>query len=359
MFRIHALRSICIVLLACPPIENVLGQEPVKPHAVFVVGTRHYSPGETLPALASQLEPLGFRTTVILPSGNPEKNSAGIPGLEALQTADVAIFYMRFLTLPDDQLKLIVDYLESGMPVVGFRCSTHAFAYPIDSPHAQWNDGFGREALGSKYFVHLQGKTQVNGVAAARKHSILTGVKLGDTLSAAGTLYLADPPDDAEVLLGGTGKSRQTGQVKNVFGTHELTATMTQPVAWTWNNKWGGRVFTTTLGHPATFSNRQFVRLFLNGICWAAGKNVPQKVRVRPIGSSSTPAPKANAANPSIPNLQDAKNTSTGKGDPPEDPEYLKYGIYARTAPHAQETSPRTTTLPLDVKKGRPYCVRG
>ena len=352
MFRNPALLSICIFLPACASIENVSASAPAKPHAVFVIGTRHYSPGDTLPALASQLERLGFRTTVVLPTGNPEKSSAGIPGLEVLQTADVAIFYMRFLTLPDDQLKLIVEYLQSGKPVVGFRCSTHAFAYPPDSPNARWNDGFGREALGSGYFVHLQGATQVYGVAAARKHPILTGVKLEDSLTAAGTLYLAAPPDDAVVLLGGTGHSNKTGKVQNAFGTHELTATMTQPVAWSWNNKWGGRVFTTTLGHPGTFRNRHFVRLFLNGICWAAGKDIPQKVRARPIGANSTPDAKANAANPSVANMKDARNTNTGKGDPPKDPEYLKYGIYARTAPRAKQTTPRTTTLPLDVNQG-------
>ncbi|MDG1894975.1 MAG: ThuA domain-containing protein [Fuerstiella sp.] len=359
MFRISSTRFFSVFILVCAATVNIFAQDADQPHAVFVVGTQHYAPGDTLPALATQLERMGFRTTVVRPPGNPEKNSAGTPGLGALRTADVAIFYMRFLTLPNDQLKLIVDYLESGKPVVGFRCSTHAFAYPDDSPNAKWNDGFGRDALGSRYFVHLQGTTRVNAVAIARRHPILTGVKLNNDLVAAGTLYLADPPEDAEVLLGGTGSSKKTGKVTNAFGTHLLTETMTQPVAWTWNNKWGGRVFTTTLGHPGTFRNRSFVRLFLNGICWAAGKDVPQKVRVRPIGSGGRPDPKANVANPSIANMKDARNANTGKAAPPEDAEYLKYGIYAKTAPHAQETKPRTTTLPLDISKGDRIALVG
>ncbi|MEO2012741.1 MAG: PVC-type heme-binding CxxCH protein, partial [Fuerstiella sp.] len=359
MFSVHPLQRICVLVLICATVENVAAQNIDSPHAVFVVGTQHYNPGSTMPALARQLEQLGFRTTVILPTGNPEKNPNGIPGLEALRTADVAVFYLRFLTLPDDQLNFIVDYLESGKPVVGFRCSTHAFTYPQGSPNAKWNDGFGRDALGSKYFIHLQGTTQVSGVAVARKHPILTGVKLSDDLTAAGTLYLTDPPDDAEVLLGGTGKSKKTGVVKNPFGSHELTETMTQAVAWTWTNKWGGRVFTTTLGHPETFSNRQFVRLFLNGICWAAGKDVPQKVRSRPIRAAMKSDEKKNAANPSVANRKDARNTSTGKVDPQEDPEYLQYGIYAKTAPHAQEATPRTTTLPLELKKGDRIALVG
>ena len=283
MFSVHSLQRVCLIVVVCVTFENVTAQDLGVPHAVFVVGTPHYSPGSTIPGLAEQLAQLGFRTTVVLPAGDPEKNPVGIPGLDALKTADVAVFYLRFLTLPDDQLKLIVDYLKSGKPVVGFRCSTHAFAYPKGSPNARWNDGFGRDALGSKYFIHLQGTTQVSGVAVAQAHPVLTGIKLAGDLTAAGTLYLADPPADADVLLGGIGKSKKTGIVKNGFGTHALTETMTQPVAWTWTNKWGGRVFTTTLGHPDTFSNRQFVRLFLNGICWAAGKDVPKKLRARPI----------------------------------------------------------------------------
>ena len=130
-------------------------------HAVFVVGTIHYKPATTMSALAKQLETCGFRTTIVMPNGNPERNSNGIAGLEALKKADVAVFYMRFLTLPVDQLKLIEDYVQSGKPVVGFRTSTHAFSYLRGTPNAKWNDGFGRDVLGSKYFIHLAGSTTV------------------------------------------------------------------------------------------------------------------------------------------------------------------------------------------------------
>ncbi|MFK7818163.1 MAG: hypothetical protein AB8G99_05570, partial [Planctomycetaceae bacterium] len=124
-----------------------------KPHAVFVVGTPHLNPMGTMPELAKQLENCGFRTTVILPRENPEKNPDGLRGLNALKQADVAIFYVRFLTLPDAQLKLITDYVKSGKPVVGFRTSSHAFAYPKDDPRSEWNDGFGQKALGTKYYI--------------------------------------------------------------------------------------------------------------------------------------------------------------------------------------------------------------
>ena len=69
-----------------------------------------------MPPLAEQLEENhGWKTTVIMPEGNPEKNPKGIAGLEALKEADVAIFYLRFLTLPEDQLAHIEKYLKSGL----------------------------------------------------------------------------------------------------------------------------------------------------------------------------------------------------------------------------------------------------
>ena len=99
-------------LLLFLPTLLALGQvQAAKPHALFVVGTHHYSPHETMPALASQLDALGWKTSVLNPGYNPEKNSKGIAGLELLQEADVAIFYTRFLTLPPDQFRLIQLYL--------------------------------------------------------------------------------------------------------------------------------------------------------------------------------------------------------------------------------------------------------
>ncbi|MGY8692868.1 MAG: hypothetical protein ACKVGW_01545, partial [Verrucomicrobiia bacterium] len=81
-----------------------------------------------------------------------------------------------------------------------------------------------------------------------------------------------------------TGKSKKVGEVSNAFGTHQLTETMTQPAVWTWKNQWGGRVFTSMLGHVKTFENPDFVRLFINGIHWAAGRSIPKaEVAVFPV----------------------------------------------------------------------------
>ena len=69
-----------------------------RPHAVLVVGTLHYSPELTMPVFAKELERFGFRTTVVMGEGNPEKKTENVlPGIEVLKDADLVIFFMRFL----------------------------------------------------------------------------------------------------------------------------------------------------------------------------------------------------------------------------------------------------------------------
>ena len=86
----------------------------------------------------------------------------------------------------------------------------------------------------------------------------------------------ADLPKDAKVLLTGTGNFTRTGKITNGFGTHDIKPVMTDEVAWTWKNKWGGRVFATSLGHPGSFAEEKFIRFYVNGIHWAAGLPVPK-----------------------------------------------------------------------------------
>ena len=50
--------------------------------------------------------------------GNPERKTEQVlPGIEALGDADLAVFFMRFLKLPDQEWQPIEDYLKSGKPV--------------------------------------------------------------------------------------------------------------------------------------------------------------------------------------------------------------------------------------------------
>ncbi|MGI9496449.1 MAG: PVC-type heme-binding CxxCH protein [Mariniblastus sp.] len=341
--------AIALLLVTSFGWGHAFGDED-KPHAVFVVGTRHYSPERSMPLLASHLEKLGFKTTILECKGNPEKNPDGIEGLEALDSADVAIFFVRFLTLPAGQLEFIDRYLKSGKPIVGFRTSSHAFAYPKGSEHFDWNDGFGLRALGVKYEIHIGGKTTVSIAESGKKHPLLAGINFNKPRLAAGTLYLTTPPPNATVLLNGVGKSKKVGKVNNAFGTHVLTETMEEPVAWVLENEYGGKVFATTLGHWETFNDSRFVRLFLNGICWTTGIKIPPRAEFKVDGLSSYEQEIKKLVKAQGAKQQDAKNIKTNDPLPPEDPDYKKYGIYANTAPRAKTVSPGTTSLPILLK---------
>ena len=79
---------------------------------------------------------------------NPNRND-NIPGLEALETADLMVIATRFRDLPDDQMKHIVDYVESGRPIIGMRTATHAFNLKTarPTPSYTWQQqGMGRRA---------------------------------------------------------------------------------------------------------------------------------------------------------------------------------------------------------------------
>ena len=111
---------------------------------------------------------------------------------------------------------------------------------------------------------------------------------------------------------------------------------------------WSGSFFSNPEVLPVMI---RFFRSFLPGLLVAA-------VLCGFVSDGMCQKKKKNAAKPST-RKRDAKNTSTDKPDPQEDPEYLKYGIYAKTAPHAQTTTPVTTTLPLELSKGDHIALVG
>ena len=105
-------------------------------HVVLISGDHEYRSEEALPQLGKILsQNLGFKCTVLFPI-HPETGIIdpeyieNIPGLEAIQTADVVVFGLRFRNLPDDQMQMILDYVDAGRPMVALRTSTHPFAVP-------------------------------------------------------------------------------------------------------------------------------------------------------------------------------------------------------------------------------------
>jgi len=76
-------------------------------------------------------------------------------------------------------------------------------------------------------------------------------------------------------LVIGSGEMPKERVVRDRFRTRLVGKTETDILSWTWQNRYGARVFATTLGHPRDFAVPQIMRLVVNGIHWAAGADVP------------------------------------------------------------------------------------
>ena len=271
-FPLRPVFALVLCLLSLP--LSRLVAEAEKPHAVLVVGTLHYSPELTMPVFAKELERFGFRTTVVMGEGNPEKKMQDVlPGIEALADADLAIFFMRFLKLLDKEWKPIEDYLKSGKPVIGLRTANHSFKYPKGHPRYEWNDGFGRRALGTPYVVHQGGTTDIKTVSKYRSHPIMKNVSKTEWVSP-GTLYLSRlEPGCIPLAIGrGVGKDRL---VEKGYGVIQVNREESDVVAWAWENEWGGKVFGTSFGHPGDFAEESFNRMLVNACHWAVEKSLP------------------------------------------------------------------------------------
>jgi uncharacterized protein len=241
--------------------------DPKRPHVVFVTGDCEYRSEITMPLIARILEARhGMKCTVCYAvdektGERKPKHLTNISGLEALGSADLAVFFMRFRQLPEDQLRRILDYVGSGRPVVGLRTSTHAFRYPA-GPEAHWNDGFGLEVFGQKWIHHHGHDSSTNVYIAVADHPITRGV--APSFHCRSWLYHVVPlvGDCTPLVMGAAVKGEAPRQ--DTFGTPN-------PVAWTKTHK-GGRVFFTTLGHPKDFEEEPVRRLLVNGIYWALGQ---------------------------------------------------------------------------------------
>ncbi len=100
-------------------------------HIVMLAGDDgEYHSEEMLPQFAKILSVRhGFQCTVLFPLDpdgtiDPHQNR-DLPGLEALKTADLLVLFMRWRDLPDNQVKMLIDYAESGRPILAIRTGTH------------------------------------------------------------------------------------------------------------------------------------------------------------------------------------------------------------------------------------------
>ncbi len=273
-------------------------------HIVLVSGDEEYRSEEALPMLAQILSKHhGFKCTVLFAIDpktgeiDPE-NISNIPGLEQLQTADLMVLFTRFRELPDAQMKYIDEYVQSGKPVVALRTATHAFFYKNNknSPYAKysydskvkdWEDGYGRQALGETWVSHHGHHAKegtrglINGVW--EDHPVLQSVK--DIWGPTDVYTIRDLTPDATVLVFGQSTHGMTPEAPMSYDKSIM------PVAWiksyfTESGK-TARIFTTTMGAAVDLQSEDLRRLVVNACYWGLGmeEDIPEKSNVEITGT--------------------------------------------------------------------------
>jgi len=270
-------------------------------HIVFVTGDEEYRSEDGMPQLAKILAlHHGFKCTVLFAinkeTGQIDPQTVdNIPGLEALKKADLMVLFLRFRELPDEQMKLIIDYTDSGKPIMGLRTSTHAFNYRRhrDSPYAKYSfqnnefkGGYGRQVFGETWINHYghHQRESTRGLIAKgmENHPIVKGCEdIWGPSDVYGITTLhgdCKPLIMGQVLVGMNPKDKPHPTKKLV------------PVAWlkTYTGTKGktARVFTTTMGHGGDLKSEGFRRLLVNACYWAMGMEdkIPARSEVDLVG---------------------------------------------------------------------------
>jgi hypothetical protein len=283
-------------------------------YVVLVAGDdAEYHSEEALPQLAKILAVHHGFTCTVLFSINPEDGTIdprakrNIPGLEVLKNADLLVLFIRWRDLPDEQMKMLVDYIESGRPIVAIRTGTHPFAFTTSKTYEKWSwnskvpgweGGFGRRVLGTTWeeqqghYGHhgLHGKQSTRAWFAPGPDDspILRGIKNGEIWVPTEVYEVRLPqPETCRALLVGqvlSGLSPNDPPVRGKVNDPMM------PVAWT--NSYTGeagktaRVFTSTMGAADDLLNEGLRRLLVNATYWATGleDRIPDKADVALVG---------------------------------------------------------------------------
>ncbi len=273
-------------------------------HIVLVAGDEEYRSEEALPQLGKILaKHHGFKCTVLFPldkDGTINPNVSNIPGLEALKSADLLVIFTRFRDLPDDQMQHLVDYIESGRPIVGIRTATHAFntksqkfgKYTWTNKDPNYEQGFGRQVLGETWISHhgKHGSQSTRGIIAKGQegHPILRGIQDGDIWGPTDVygVRLPLPGDSRPLVLGQV----LTGMKPDDAPADGKVNDPLMPIAWTKSYTGAAgkkaRVFTSTIGAANDLTAEGTRRLLINACYWAVGleDKIPEKSNVALVG---------------------------------------------------------------------------
>jgi hypothetical protein len=265
-------------------------------HIVFVTGDDEYRSEEGMPMMAKILAVKhGFKCTVLFaiePKTGVIKPDfqTNIPGTHLLEDADLMVLFTRFRSLPDEQMKPIVDFTNSGKPIIGLRTATHAFNIRGDSQYKKYSfnsgnpkGGYGQAVLGDTWISHHghHGRQSTRGVVNAehKDHPVLNSVT--DVWGPSDVYGIRNLGKDAHVLLHG---SVRTGMKPSDPALEGAKNDPMMPLAWIKEYKGESgktsKVFNTTMGASTDLQSEDLRRLVVNFTYWSLGIEVPKKADV-------------------------------------------------------------------------------
>ncbi|MCO6456023.1 MAG: ThuA domain-containing protein [Pirellulaceae bacterium] len=248
---------------------------------VLISGDEEYRSEEALPMLGKILSQRHGFTCTVLFALDPDagyidpNNQRNVPGMEALNDADLMVVFTRFRTPSDEQMKPFDAYLEAGKPVIGLRTATHGF-------QGKWND-FGINVLGERWVAHhgAHKREGCRGVIehANASHPVLRGVR--DVFAPSDVYTVKNLTDDATILLRGAVTETLDPTSKPVSGPKNDPL---MPLAWLrqYTSPGGtkGQAFCTTLGASVDLVSDDARRLLVNAAYHLTGLEVPAKANV-------------------------------------------------------------------------------
>lgn len=235
------------LVFAAVLLAGVVGAADAPLKVCMLSASQEYESDKSLAALKAHLESQFAVTCTILKG---MEKGTGVEGLSALKDCDVMVCFARRVTLPEDQLALLKEFLASGKGLVGIRTASHAFQNYLQ---------LDKEVLGGSYSNHYGDEQVTNAIdEKAKDHVVLAGVK---GWTGPNKLY-KNPNLASDVTLLMTGASDKNKE----------------PVAWLRvPPAVKGRVFYTSLGVPEDFANENFKTLLTNAIFWSANRSVTKK----------------------------------------------------------------------------------
>ena len=302
----------------------------VGKHIVLVSGDEEYRSEEALPQLAKILSHHhGFKTTVLFaqdpahPGVIDPNYTENIPGLEALDDADLMVLFTRFRALPDDQMQHFEDYLMAGKPLVAIRTATHAFQFKDSTSKwlhwsnshnvdgHPWDGGFGRLVLGERWHTHHghHKHQSTRGIIAptAADHPVVSGIADGDIWGSTDVYGVRLPMPEGVVpivmgqVIDRVGEFDESDIFFGMKPTDNILATVNpatqtpynpndpvMPIAWTKPYQLpggtSGLAFTSTIGSSNDMLSEGVRRLLVNATFYMLDMDVPEQAEVAVVG---------------------------------------------------------------------------